>query len=397
MLFEALQARYGDCLFITLPGNGPGRPIRLLIDGGPSGVFRTALKKRLDDEAKAFPAEKPLAIDAVMISHIDEDHILGVLDMFAAIQDADQRHAPRTWQPKWLLHNSFDAILGDGEGGVARSLGTGNTVLAGLGGEMGLPEGGELSHTAKLVLQSYGQGSKLASLSAALKIARNPPDQQPLSFVTAKPRVLQMGAATLTIVGPLQKEIDKLRKEWAKWKASQKDPKATQSLAAYVDESVPNLSSIVVMLQSEGHSALLTGDARADYVMTGLEEAGYLPVGGKMHVDILKLPHHGSARNIDLPFLDRVHADHYVASGDGTYGNPDRETLEMIEKARPDGGYTVHLTYPAADCDTTHQAWAKDRKSAKYTPAKNSIAQVVARWRDEGKIKVVEGPVKIEL
>ena len=394
MLFEALQARYGDCLFITLPGQG--RDIRLLIDGGPSGVFRTSLKKRLDDEAKAS-GEKPLAIDAVMISHIDEDHIFGVLDMFGAIQDADQRNAPRPWQPKWLLHNSFDAILGDGEGGAARSLGTGATVLASLGGEMGLPDGEELSHTAKLVLQSYGQGSKLASLAAALKIARNPPDQRPLSFVEAQPRVLQMGEATLTVVGPLQKEIDKLRKEWAKWKASQKDKPATQSLAAYVDESVPNLSSIVVLLKSGGHTALLTGDARADYVLTGLEETGLLPRKGKMKVDILKLPHHGSIRNIELDFLKRVHADHYVASGDGTYGNPDRETLELIEKARPEGGYTVYLTYPAAECDKTHEAWRKDRKGPKYDAAKNSIAQVVARWKAEGKIKVEEGPVKIAL
>jgi hypothetical protein len=391
MRFEALPARYGDCLFLTLPG--AERPLRLLIDGGPSGVFRTSLKKRLDAEATAFPAEKPLNIDAVMVSHIDEDHILGILDMFSAVQDADQSRAPRPYQPRWLLHNSFDGLLGEGEGNAARSLGA-PTVLAGLGGELELFES-EKSHTAKLVLQSYGQGSKLASMAGALGIVRNPPDQRLLTLDLKHPRVLQLGDAKLTIVGPLQKDIDKLRAKWIAWKAKQKK-KDTAALAQTLDTSVPNLSSIVVLLESGDSKLLLTGDAQGDHIVEGLEEAKLLAAGKMLKVDLLKLPHHGSIRNVTEKLLKRVHADHYVASGDGTYGNPDRATLELIEQIRPEGGYTVHLTYDAASCDATHEAWRRGRKGGDYVAERDSIATVVERWRREGKIAVVEGPVSLE-
>jgi len=390
MQFEALQARYGDCLVLTLPGTD--RPIRLLVDGGPAGVFRTSLKPRLDREAAQFKNEKPLAIDAVMVSHIDEDHILGVLDLFGVLLDADQKHAPRPYHPTWLLHNSFDALVGEGEGGTARALG-GETVLASIDAALDAAATAR-SETARLVLQSYGQGSKLASLSAALKIGRNPPDQSVLGFHANKPRVLKLGEATLTVVGPLQEDIDNFQQGWRDWKSKQKD---TASLAAYLDESVPNLSSIVVLLESGGNRVLLTGDARGDHIMQGLEGAGFMATRGTIDIDICKVPHHGSARDLDVDFFQRIRAKHYVASGDGTYGNPDRETLEMIEKARPEGGFTFHMTYSAEECDAGHKAWRANRKGPPFDQDRDGITQIITNWKHGGKIAVEEGPIQISL
>ena len=395
VIFEALPARYGDCLFLSFLG--PERPLRLLVDGGPAGVFRTSLKSRLEQEQKAYREEVPLTIDAVMISHIDEDHILGILDLFGVLQDAEQRHAPWPYRPRWLLHNSFDALAGEGEGGTARALGE-ETVLAGLGNSDTLlvPNGRTPDPGAMMVLQSYSQGSKLSTMAAALKVTRNPPDQEVLSFSTVDPRVLRIGEATLTIVGPLQDEIDKLREKWHAWKkATQKD---NASLASYLDDSIPNLSSIVVLVELRGRSILLTGDARGDYILDGLTKAGLVPNNKPLLVDVLKLPHHGSARNIDLGFFQSIHAEHYVASGDGTYGNPDRETLELIEEARPEGKFTVHLTYAASECDATHKVWRAKRKGVDpFEQGHDSIADVVERWRGSDRIKVQEGPVRIEL
>ena len=52
-------------------------------------------------------------------------------------------------------------------------------------------------------------------------------------------------------------------------------------LAAFVDKSVPNLSSIVVLAELGGKSMLLTGDARGDKILEGMELAGLLETGGK--------------------------------------------------------------------------------------------------------------------
>jgi beta-lactamase superfamily II metal-dependent hydrolase len=64
-----------------------------------------------------------------------------------------------------------------------------------------------------------------------------------------------------------------------------------------------------------------------------------------IHVDILKIPHHGSDRNMSQHFFERVSADHYIISGNGEYNNPDKSTLVMLSMAtqgRDD--FTIHLT-----------------------------------------------------
>jgi hypothetical protein len=100
---------------------------------------------------------------------------------------------------------------------------------------------------------------------------------------------------------------------------------------------------------------------------------------------VLKVPHHGSANNLETSFFRRVTADHYVFSGDGEYGNPERETLEMLFEARGGAPWTLHFTYPIADIDRERRNdWEEQRareKKAKakkvreqWSPAKHSLA-----------------------
>ena len=49
---------------------------------------------------------------------------------------------------------------------------------------------------------------------------------------------------------------------------------------------------------------------------------------------MLKVPHHGSANNLETDFFERITADHYVFSGDGEHGNPERETHGDAVRAR---------------------------------------------------------------
>ena len=63
-----------------------------------------------------------------------------------------------------------------------------------------------------------------------------------------------------------------------------------------------------------------------------------------MKVDVLKMPHHGSARNCTKDFLQAVQADHYVVSANGQNDNPDLETFDNLFAVRPAGAYTIWLT-----------------------------------------------------
>jgi hypothetical protein len=58
------------------------------------------------------------------------------------------------------------------------------------------------------------------------------------------------------------------------------------------------------------------------------------------------MPHHGSVRDIDLDYFQKIRAQHFVISADGKFDNPDLDTLKLLAKARPDDDFTIHLTYP---------------------------------------------------
>jgi hypothetical protein len=126
---------------------------------------------------------------------------------------------------------------------------------------------------------------------------------------------------------------------------------------------------------------LLTGDARGDRILKGLEMLGLLKPRGTMHVDVLKVPHHGSANNLETGFFKRLAADHYVFSGNGEHGNPEREALEMLFKARGNDDYTIHLTYPIEEIDVAREAdWNEQQAIQKKKKKKNPKQKVRPNW-----------------
>lgn len=387
MIFEALQAQFGDSLLLLVPDGAAKR--LMVIDGGPGTVFKDTLAPRLQKFGSA-----PLTIDALMVSHIDADHITGVIGLLSAVQNAKIANAKPPYRVGQLIFNSFDQLAQatseevNGNKGVLSSLsGTSAVRLA--------------NHAAQEVLASVAQGSQITDLVGALKIPLNPsavPPGAPL-FVDQAKAAFKFGEAEFLIIGPRKQELDDLRKSWDEWR-QKKDKTALKSLADYSDKSVPNLSSIVALATWKGKTVLLTGDARGDYTIKGLEEAGILPKGGKLAkpLDILKLPHHGSNRDVDLDFFQRLPARHYVASGNGWYGNPDRSTLEMIETARAgQHDYTLHLTYTVDQMDQQCAKYlAQQTKPRPFDPKKDSTAAVIQRLVDAG-VTVRFGPVRIDL
>jgi hypothetical protein len=135
------------------------------------------------------------------------------------------------------------------------------------------------------------------------------------------------------------------------------------------------------LAEAEGKRILLTGDARGDKILRGLELVGVLKPNKSMRVDVLKMPHHGSNRNMERGFLERIVADHYVFSGNGEHGNPERDTLDMLRLARPGASYTIHLTYPIDEIDVERKKdWEKEQGKEKARKAKNPAVHVRENW-----------------
>ncbi len=164
------------------------------------------------------------------------------------------------------------------------------------------------------------------------------------------------------------------RKDWPQ----DKDGKALA--AAYLDESVYNLSSIVVLAEAGKKKMLLTGDARGDDVLKGLKSSGLLK-SKPLHVDLLKLPHHGSDRNVETDFFRQITADHYVVSADGKHGNPEISTLQMISEARGKDKFTIHLTNKEKRLDTF---FASEKKKGKKYDVVFRDPKELSLWVDLG-------------
>jgi hypothetical protein len=213
------------------------------------------------------------------------------------------------------------------------------------------------------VLASIEQGDNVRRLAGVLKIPLNPDFghglvQSGLAGPGSKAQPVNVGGIEFTVIGPLQAELIALQKDHDKWlkEHPERQADATALLTAISDTAVANLSSIVLLARRNGKTLLLTGDASAEKVVDGLEETGLVAKGQPFSVDILKMPHHGSIRNIDAERIKRLPAKTYAFSGSGKFGNPDRETLDLLFKTRPGVTMTLVLSYKVDFLDTGREA-----------------------------------------
>lgn len=382
---DVRRARKGDCLL--LHSGTEADPGLVLIDGGPTGVYKPQLKPRIRTirAKRGLTDEDSLIVDALMVSHIDDDHIHGIIDLGKEEVGKKRDHKPQAVNVLSLWHNSFDAVIADNTAPITAAMGEQfGTAAVSKGSRLAeskkdkvvaeSTEPPEVVESGLMVLASIEQGFRLRQIADFLGWPRNPDFDGKLVMVPKTAKVISVASGlTFTVVGPMRDEVDALRKKHLAWlKALKKKGKSPpEALAAYVDQSVPNLSSLVVMAEAEGKRILLTGDARGDRIIAGLQASGLLGSGkkSKTKVDILKVPHHGSANNLEEDFFRRIVADHYVFSGDGEYGNPERETMQMLFDARGSDPFTIHLTYPIDEIDVLRKAdWETQQAKEKKKP-----------------------------
>lgn len=390
------RAAKGDC-FLLHTGTKE-KPGLVMVDGGPRGVYAPQLKPRIAAirAARGLAADRPLDVDLLMVSHVDDDHIQGILDLTGEMLRAQAARRSLPLQVLSFWHNSFDNLIGNPPDELTAAFKTrfGPASTAGeLPADADLdPDDEDLDQeavTASLkVLASIEQGSRLRGQAIALGFPPNPEFDGNLVIASDGAPVEVAPGLSFRVVGPMLQEIRKLHQKHEEWleKLQREGRSPPDALASYVDRSVPNLSSIVVLAEAQGKRMLLTGDARGDKILEGLQQVGLLSAGGTMHVDLLKVPHHGSANNLDDDFFERITADHYVFSGDGEHGNPERESLQMLWDARGDAPYTVHLTYPLEHLDAARQEdWNKQRGNERRKQERNATRAIPIRpaWSPE--------------
>jgi len=350
--FRVVQAEFGDC-FVLEYGTA-AKPRFVLIDGGPPHTFEDHLAPVLRRLAR-----RNRVIDLALLSHVDNDHIIGLVDYFAELH-AGTEGLPR---PKELWHNSWGRAI-DADGSIAprlKALMTASRTAAmpnATNATLGINEGSALRAKANLLSMPINRSVPTAHLITVDDVSK------PIAF----------GNLSLRIVAPTKKNLEKLRKEWIEWLDKHENDVAQGDamVMSNSDQSVPNLSSIAVIAKADGKTLLLTGDGRSDHLLDGLEMAGQLDGDGRCHVDVLKLAHHGSELDVTREFFERVTADTYVVSANGRYGNPDYSTLTWVVETAKEAGRKIKLVLtnhtPADKQLKKKYAAAKYRYTLQYMP-----------------------------
>ena len=371
MRFEFLPAFQGDCFLIH--AGTTAKPVLTLVDGGPGGTYNKFLKPRLMKirDERSLDDATPLIIDLVIVSHVDDDHINGIIELFRDIRNAKMNQDPPPFKVLGLWHNSFDEIIGNDEVKAATAQ-FGTASLAPAMDDLPTDE----QFDTGLILQSIAQGNELRDLAKSdeLQIPLNDGFGGLIKSSPGKKTTRKIGGITFTVIGPRTPEVAALQKDHDKWLKEQKKkgkPITPGSmLQAVTDESVANLSSIVLLADDGKRKVLLTGDARLDFILGGLEEIGLIAKGGTLDVDLFKLPHHGSDRNVDVPTLKRVHAKQHLFTGNGLFGNPERKTVEMLRDARPGAAMELFLTYTIGAIDPVRKAVHEQERQKKIKKGK---------------------------
>jgi len=347
-----VQAEHGDCFILEF--SAPSGPGYILIDGGPKDVYGMHLQGELR-KIKDTGGD----LDLVILSHVDNDHSIGLLDLIAELREEKANGLSGTILINELWHNTFSSTIGDG-----------NDIEPRL--KMLLANAGSAGHVMSICgaqVEGIGEGNSIRIGANALGIPINPGFNNNLICVEDASQSRDFGELSLRIIGPTKDNLEDLRVKWLNWLDKYEDAvsSANPFLASMADRSIPNLSSITILAEADGKRALFTGDARGDHIIQGLEHAGLLNSVGDMHVDILKVPHHGSDRNVTKKFFKTITADRYLISANGKYGNPDLATLIWIVEAAKEKERTIDVIVSNKTDSTDHLVNEYDPAEYGYT------------------------------
>jgi beta-lactamase superfamily II metal-dependent hydrolase len=332
---EMLPAECGDCLFVRW-GKGK-QPFQMLIDGGLGSS--QALKRRL------VKRQKTLELELLVVTHIDNDHILGVRKLL--------QENPEVVAPKRVWFNAREQL---------------KPFLK--GDRMSTAEGDRL-------MQLLARPRFTAAWNPEALVAD---PSKPLPKFTLGP---SDDALTITLLSPDAARLTALAKMWLKTKLAKLaedrmgaklqrkrvDKFTLEQLAREpfkADGSVPNGSSIAFIAEYDGKRLLCGADAWAPVLEKALDRyAKDNGIHGPIALASFKLPHHGSEANLSNSLLQSIACESFLFSTDGSqFEHPDDVAVARAIKASSKP--TLWFNYKSP----RNQHWATPalQSQAKFAP-----------------------------
>lgn len=343
-----LKADHGDAFAIS--GEHEGAPWNVLIDGGISKTFKfqqmpMALKKFLNEVKR-----KNQQVDLVILTHVDQDHIGGLLAAFN-----ESGYLSDLCKEVWF--NSGKLIAGY----FAQPFEEENIVRLGRSG------GNDTSIAEGVTLETHLENLGLM------------PQQ-----VIRSGQCLERFGCKFKILSPNDEKLEKLLDKWIKETAPTETTASSLTAAGsndydksftellvidhFEEDSRPhNGSSIAFIFEHEDKSVLFTGDSHPSILVESLTAIGY-NAQNPLKLEYMKVSHHGSKKNTNHELLELIDCNNFIISTNGKRHNlPNKVTLARIAKHFPNANFMFnypdviqsvfadgeHLegTYSAIECD----------------------------------------------
>lgn len=302
-----LQANHGDSILVTHEGSDG--IFNMLIDGGDGATFKSgprgrnpgALQIALDQLKRSGQH-----IDLAILTHIDDDHINGLLKGFETPGYLSDM-VKAIWFNSSHIINKFFSFPEIPENAVTL--------------------------TSDVAETSIKQGKDLDKWLTEIGCERAP------VVIAGKP--FKKGPFEFTILSPDSEKLEKLLHKWpagsdsgdTSTDSNDYSLSINQLLASDTfreDGSVYNGSSIAFIVKADNKAMLFLGDAHDELVVRSLRALGARP-DNRLELELIKISHHGSQFNTSPEFLSLVDSKRFIISTDGSrHGLPNKRTIARI-------------------------------------------------------------------
>lgn len=306
-----LPARQGDAIWIRWGEEDAMH--QMIIDMGTEEIG-----ERIRGDILGLP-EGERKFDLLVITHVDRDHIGGVLTCLAEAEPIPGFEVDDVW------FNGFQHL-------------SGGNVQTGLE-PMGPAQGERLSSWLRKqvwnkqfdggpVRRVPGEAMQTVTMHDGLELTILGPTPERLSkFIgTWKDEVEEaLRKGTLTEVSP---GLESLGPKVPPVLEEEEDLEILAETSNSEDGSPANGSSIALLLEYKGRRIILSGDAFPSDLTEAITALGG---GQRLSVDAFKLPHHGSKKNVFRPLVESVDCASWLFSTDGTqFRHPDPVALARV-------------------------------------------------------------------
>lgn len=320
MIIEPLKAEHGDAIVIRM--NNEGSQTLIVIDGGPVNCA-----ERIADYYDTLGY-----IDLLILTHYDEDHIGGLLEYIGRHTKDKSELIGEIWvNGAWVINFDKDENVSSYDN--AYNLASCINCMKDKGIIKSLVY--NINNSMDDVKCEGFALSILTPNSSCLEMLEN----------EFKRYVDEHGLAD-------DPDTDEQVSYGRTLKDSQKSLKTLADEKHKANTTFMNKTSISFILYTEGKGIMMLGDADINDVVKKLTDMGYSKEN-PIHLDLIKLSHHGSKGNINKEFLEIIDCNDFLFTTNGGTGgayHPDRKTIALIknnqDKKSSEKKTTLRFNYP---------------------------------------------------